>query len=132
MSHDPLQVDVLGGGPGGEADVSRQSQVAAVQWLQEVGVDAEAVPVVDFLPDLRPDAVVLNVVHGHFGEDGTLQDLLQQTGRAAVGCDATSSRLCFNKESTKKCLADAGIAVPWGVLIDTERRRWSDKFVGRR
>ena len=77
-----------------------------------------AVEVGDALPELRPGAVALNLVHGHFGEDGQLQDLLEAAGIAAVGCDAASSRLCFDKEATKKRLAEADIPVPWGVMVD--------------
>jgi D-alanine-D-alanine ligase len=113
-----MLIDVLGGGPGGEADVSRRSQAAAVAWLQEQGVDVAAVAVHDSLPAIRPGAVVVNVVHGHFGEDGQLQELLAAAGVPAVGCDVAASQLCFNKERAKKCLQEAGLPVPWGVMID--------------
>ena len=109
-----MKIDVLGGGPGQEAEVSLKSQAAAVTWLSDVGCDVQAVTVIDSLPDVRTGAVVLNVVHGHFGEDGQLQQLLADAGIPAVGCDAVASQLCFDKERTKQCLHKAGLPVPWG------------------
>jgi D-alanine-D-alanine ligase len=115
-----MRVDVLCGGPGREAEVSRRSGAAILKGLIEAGHDT----VLHDLPGtldpavLRPDAVVFNIIHGTYGEDGTLQVELERLGRTFVGSDAAASRLCMDKQATKERLAAAGIRVPWGATID--------------
>lgn len=60
--------------------------------------------------DLHVDAV-FPVLHGKFGEDGTVQGLLDLTGLPYVGCGTESSALCMDKLRTKRLLAAAGIKV---------------------
>ncbi len=56
------------------------------------------------------------VIHGPFGEDGTLQGLLELTGVAYVGCGVFGSSAGMDKEYTKRLAADAGLPqVPWAV-----------------
>ncbi|NRA39827.1 MAG: D-alanine--D-alanine ligase [Planctomycetes bacterium] len=115
-----IAVDVIMGGPGGEADVSRNSGRAIVKGLQEAGYDVHAVDIQDrvIIEDLRTDAVIFNIVHGTYGEDGTLQQELEQAGLCYVGSSSQISALCMDKEKTKKQLTAADIAVPWGVQVD--------------
>lgn len=56
-----------------------------------------------------PVDVVLPVLHGKNGEDGTVQGLLQLAGIPYVGCDATSSAACMDKVITNIMLEYAGI-----------------------
>lgn len=117
-------IDVIQGGPGREAMVSRRSGAAVAAALAAAGHD---VAVVDLtaadltVARLRPGAVVFNVVHGTYGEDGQVQAVLEAAGVAFVGSDAAVSRLCMDKQATKECLAKAGIRVPWGVVVDLAR-----------
>ena len=53
--------------------------------------------------------VVFPIVHGPFGEDGTLQGLLQVLGLPFVGPDALGSAVGMDKDFTKRILRDAGI-----------------------
>ena len=73
-------------------------------------------PEVDLLPVLAPAAtdsaeptVVLPLVHGPFGEDGTLQGLLELAGAAYVGAGVLGSALCMDKAMAKQVLARHGI-----------------------
>ncbi|MBA2480120.1 MAG: D-alanine--D-alanine ligase [Planctomycetes bacterium] len=66
---------------------------------------------------LRDGAIVFNIVHGTYGEDGRLQAALDAIGKPYVGSDAAASALCMDKDRTKKRLQDAGIRVPWGVRV---------------
>lgn len=117
------RVDVVFGGPGREAAVSRLSGAAIVDGLRAAGCDVAAVPVGDRIDPaaLRDDAVVFNIVHGTYGEDGSAQDDLAAAGRVYVGSDARASRLCMDKEGCKQVLAGAGLPVPWGRVIDPTR-----------
>ena len=118
-----MKVDVLMGGPGREAAVSRRSGAAIAASLRARGHDVLAIDLAGRLEAgaLRPGAVVFNIVHGTYGEDGTLQRELEALGRAYVGSDAAASALCMDKDATKKRLEQAGIRVPWGVKLDLAR-----------
>ncbi len=112
-------IDVLMGGPGREKAVSRKSGAAIVTALRGRGHDVHAVDLDGRLDPahLRADSVVFNIVHGTYGEDGTLQAELDALGRSYVGADAAASRLCIDKAATKRRLTEAGIRVPWGAEI---------------
>ncbi len=81
--------------------------------LPERGV-AETLPV---LADSKPAEalgavdVVLPVLHGPFGEDGTVQGLLELAGIPYVGAGVAASALCMDKDLFKAVLRDRGIPV---------------------
>jgi len=58
------------------------------------------------------------VMHGRYGEDGTLQGLLELAGIPVIGCDTLSSALCMDKEMAHKIVETAGIAVPRSIIVD--------------
>jgi D-alanine-D-alanine ligase len=61
--------------------------------------------------------VVFPVLHGAFGEDGTIQGLLEMAGIPYVGANVFASAAAMDKEFTKKLAAAAGINVgPYAVL----------------
>jgi D-alanine-D-alanine ligase len=55
--------------------------------------------------------VVLPVLHGPFGEDGTVQGLLELAGVPYVGAGVAASALCMDKDLFKAVLRDRGIPV---------------------
>jgi D-alanine-D-alanine ligase len=114
-----LMVDVVMGGPGKEAVVSRSSGQAIVAGLKRRGHDVLTVDCAGELDlgRLRRGAVVFNIIHGTYGEDGRLQSILEAAGKSFVGSDAQASALCMDKERTKTRLREAGIRVPWGVRV---------------
>jgi D-alanine-D-alanine ligase len=115
-----MKVDVIMGGPGREAAVSRRSGTAIAAALRRNGHDVAEIDLAGELDParLRPGAVAFNYVHGTYGEDGTLQRLLESLGRPYVGTDAQASALCMDKHATKQRLQAHGIRVPWGVRLD--------------
>jgi D-alanine---(R)-lactate ligase len=64
--------------------------------------------------------VVLPVLHGRFGEDGTMQGLLELSGIPYVGCDVQSSALCMDKSLAYTVARSAGIGAPnfWTFTAD--------------
>lgn len=56
--------------------------------------------------------VVFPVLHGRFGEDGTMQGLLELAGIPYVGCDVQSSALCMDKSLAYIVASNAGIPTP--------------------
>jgi D-alanine-D-alanine ligase len=55
--------------------------------------------------------VVLPILHGPFGEDGTVQGLLELAGVPYVGAGVAASALCMDKDLFKKVLRDSGVRV---------------------
>ena len=61
--------------------------------------------------------VVLPILHGPFGEDGTVQGLLELAGVPYVGSGVTASALCMDKDLFKAVLRDRGIPVAASVTL---------------
>ena len=61
--------------------------------------------------------VVLPVLHGPFGEDGTVQGLLELAGVPYVGAGVAASALCMDKDLFKAVLRDRGIPVAANVTL---------------
>jgi D-alanine-D-alanine ligase len=59
--------------------------------------------------------VVFPVLHGPFGEDGTVQGLLELAGVAYVGAGVTASALAMDKDLFKAVMRDKGIPVPQSI-----------------
>ncbi len=115
-----MKVDLIYGGPGREAAVSRTSGKAIEAAMRRLGYDLAVIDLTGELDlsRLRSGAVVFNIVHGTYGEDGTLQRLLETSGTSYVGSDAAASALCMDKWKTKDRLKAAGVRVPWAVRVD--------------
>ncbi len=81
---------------------------------------AETLPVVaDRAPAraLTQVDVVLPILHGPFGEDGTVQGLLELAGLPYVGAGVAASALCMDKDLFKAVLRDRGITVARSVTL---------------
>ena len=63
--------------------------------------------------------VVLPILHGPFGEDGTIQGLCEMLDLPYVGCDVESSAVTMNKVTTKRLLLQAGLPTPRWVTVRT-------------
>lgn len=66
---------------------------------------------------LQPDCA-LNMIHGEFGEDGSLQALLELLGLPCTGSDALASTLTMDKSLTQALLARRGIPVPAYLAVE--------------
>jgi D-alanine-D-alanine ligase len=80
---------------------------------------AELVPVSGMsVPETLGDVdVVFPVLHGPFGEDGTVQGLLELADVPYVGAGVTASSLCMDKDLMKAVLRDRGIPVTRNVVV---------------
>jgi D-alanine-D-alanine ligase len=82
-----------------------------------------AVGTLPVITESRPAAVlghvdvVLPILHGPFGEDGTIQGLLELAGVPYVGAGVMASALCMDKDACKAVLRDSGIPVARNVTI---------------
>jgi len=70
-----------------------------------------------------PADIYFPVLHGPFGEDGTIQGLLELAGVPYVGAGVTGSALGMDKTAAKSVLRDHGLpVVPWLALSEAEWR----------
>ncbi len=75
---------------------------------------------------IEPIDVVFPVLHGPFGEDGTVQGLLKLADIPFTGCDVLASGIGMDKEVSKRLLRDAGIAVADFVVCNRRQRAGTD------
>jgi D-alanine-D-alanine ligase len=112
-------VAVLMGGWSAEREVSLVSGRAAIEALRERGYRVSPIDVGRDLParlaELRPD-VVYNALHGRYGEDGTVQGLLEIVGIPYSHSGVLASSLAMNKAMAKRLFATAGLRCAEGAL----------------
>ena len=120
-----LSITVMLGGPSSEREVSLNSGVAVAAALRSLGhTVSELDPrTPDWALPEETDLVFL-ALHGTYGEDGTVQDRLEELGVPYTGCDGASSRLAFDKLLTKQELEKVGIPTPRYAVLESPLARW--------
>lgn len=87
--------------------------------LQSLGLDAVGVDVTGTTIDLPVGTgLAFNVIHGTFGEDGQLQEILENMGIPYTGAGVKSSRTAFDKNLAKAAFVAAGVPTPRAEIID--------------
>jgi D-alanine-D-alanine ligase len=107
---------------------SLPAATSGVERLEATGTAVEPLPAV--LPTAGDDTpvVVLPLLHGPHGEDGTVQGMLELARVPFVGTGTLGSALCMDKLKAKDVLATHGIPqVPWIGLRDTEAAGVADR-----
>src|SRR5215218_5155106 len=73
--------------------------------------------------------VVFPVLHGPFGEDGTVQGFLELADVAYAGAGVTASALCMDKDLFKAVMRDKGVPVVDSItVLDRHRDRVENRF----
>ncbi len=118
MSDKPHKLAVLKGGSSAERDVSLRSGAAAAEALRQAGYEVSEVIVdnADFVVPDETDLAFL-ALHGTFGEDGQIQEILAARGIPYTGANADVSRIAFDKEKTKEKLRQHNVPTPEGQLV---------------
>lgn len=113
-------VAVLMGGWSVEREVSLSSGAACARALEGVGYRVTRVEVgrdvAEVLARLKPDAV-FNALHGRYGEDGTIQGLLEILGIPYTHSGVLASSLAIRKDKAKMVVAAAGVPVAHGISV---------------
>jgi D-alanine-D-alanine ligase len=118
-----MRVAVLAGGRSSEHDVSLRSGEAVALGLEQAGHEALRVTIsregawscdgaaVELTPGdgLLGADVAFPALHGPFGEDGSVQGLLEWLELPYVGSDVLSSAICMDKLTLKRLFAQAGL-----------------------
>ena len=116
------KVAVLMGGFSSERDVSLNSGAAIVAALQSSGIDAHPFdPKAQDIVQLKALGfqTAFNTLHGTYGEDGTVQGLLEALGVPYTGCGVMASAIGMDKYRTKLVWQGLGLPVPeFAVLHD--------------
>jgi D-alanine-D-alanine ligase len=118
-----IKVAVLTGGIGSERDISLQSGKCVTKALKEAGFE---VVTADIQPDnleILEDKsinVFFPALHGIFGEDGRLQQILDDRSLLYAGSGPTASRLAFDKMASKMIFEDVGVSTPSAIEFDSE------------
>lgn len=117
------KIAVLKGGPGSERAVSLATAAGVARALRSLGAEVTEV-------DLRgPDFALPNdieiafiAIHGTFGEDGQLQQILTDRGLAYTGEGVTESQVAFDKLLSKQKFTRHGVNTPrWEVIRAGEK-----------
>lgn len=114
--------------------VGAYERIADYTWRQN---DRECIPVV--VPQSRSVKGILEltesgsrvcgvdlafpVLHGKYGEDGTLQGLFELAGIPVAGCGTLASALCMDKDRAHRLVQSAGVAVPKAVSFYPDREK---------
>lgn len=107
------QVAVLMGGPSQEREVSLKSGRAVAAGLRQAGYAVLEVEVVGRDFELPPGVeAVFIAMHGEFGEDGQVQDMLMRQKMPYTGSRPEASRIAFDKVRSKQLLIRHGIPTP--------------------
>jgi D-alanine-D-alanine ligase len=125
------KVTVLMGGISAERDVSLDSGKACAKALSEIGFDVTTLDAKDdFIEKLiknKPDKV-FNALHGRFGEDGSIQGLLEHLKIPYTHSGILSSAIAMDKLTSKKIFKEAKISSPEYQVIKTVKDFQSSKF----
>jgi D-alanine-D-alanine ligase len=141
-----VRVAVIAGGRSSEHEISVASARSVIDALDPERYDVQTIeigrdgrwelnsgsarelerPVAETLPvptrgsppeTLGAVDVVLPILHGPFGEDGTVQGLLELAGVPYVGAGVTASALCMDKDLFKSVCRDKGIPVTRSLTL---------------
>ncbi|MGE5722087.1 MAG: D-alanine--D-alanine ligase, partial [Sphingomonadales bacterium] len=120
---DKLHVVVLMGGWSSEREVSLMSGKGVADALESLGHKVTRIDmgrdVAVRLAEAKPD-VVFNALHGHPGEDGSVQGMLDLMGIPYTHSGLATSVIAIDKELTKQALVPHGIRMPAGEIVESE------------
>ena len=115
------KVGVLLGGKSGERDISLMSGKGVLDALISKGVNAHAFdPGQQAITELAAQKFdrVFIALHGRYGEDGTMQGLLEQMSLPYTGSGVLASALAIDKQATKRLWSSFNLATPRFVMLN--------------
>ena len=117
------KVGVLFGGRSAEREVSLMSGSGVLKALQSKGMDAHPFdPAQRSIAELAAEKFdrVFIALHGRYGEDGTLQGVLEQLGIPYTGSGVMASSIGMDKVMTKRIWMNHGLPTPRFTVLDAK------------
>lgn len=122
MANNFGKVGVLFGGRSAEREVSLMSGSGVLKALQSKGIDAHGFdPAQRSLSELAAEKFdrVFIALHGRYGEDGTLQGVLEQLAIPYTGSGVMASSIGMDKVMTKRIWLSHGLPTPRFAVLDS-------------
>ena len=136
-----MKVGVIYGGMSTEHDVSMMSGKNVLENLDKKKYDIIPIyidkngkwyinnkEIKNIVDKLKEMDVIFPVLHGLYGEDGTIQGMLELLKIPYVGCDIISSSMCMDKVYTKCVLQKANIKQAKYIYIKNENTYVNEEF----
>ena len=116
-------IAVLMGGPGAERDVSLATGRGVAKALRSLGANVTEVDVRDERFKMPDDTELAFIcLHGTFGEDGQVQQILEDRGIAYTGENVEGSRVAFDKILSKEKFREHNVPTPnWQVIREGQQ-----------
>ncbi|MFH1441256.1 MAG: D-alanine--D-alanine ligase [Candidatus Omnitrophota bacterium] len=119
------RIGILMGGPSTERQISLNSGQAVYESLKQSGCDVIAIDIktddieenIDFLKSCRINCAFI-ALHGYFGEDGQIQEILENLNIPYTGSGIMASRLAMDKVSSRMIFEICGLNAPKYKVID--------------
>lgn len=112
-----MKIGVIMGGISSEREISLKSGEEICKNINRLKY--EVIPIVldtkeDLVKKVKGIDMAFLALHGQFGEDGTVQGILESLGIPYTGCGVLSSAMCMDKDITKRLIRAEGIkTAPW-------------------
>ncbi len=129
------RVGVLMGGPSSEREISLKSGKAVLSALKESGIDAVGI---DIITDNKEDNIrllnsynldcVFIALHGRFGEDGSIQEILEEIDLPYTGSGVKASRLAMDKIGALNIFKAGKLYVPRSQFLERASYNENKKF----
>ena len=118
-----MKVLVLEGGHNEEHEISLATGKQVKKALSNLNIEYKSIIVSpntfeENINKFSTDYICFNALHGPYGEDGTIQKILDDKFFRYTHSDAKTSHIGFNKELTKKNIKEYSITTPDSVFVD--------------
>lgn len=123
-----MKVGVLMGGISSEREVSLKSGEGIIKNLDKNKYEVFSIIInskKEVIEKVQGLDFVFLALHGEFGEDGSIQALLESIGMNYSGCGVLTSALCMDKKQTKRILKSEGIRVAKDIKINLKNKNSS-------
>lgn len=119
------KIGVLMGGPSTERDISLKSGKAVYESLKDFGLPVSAIDIktddreenINLIKSYKIDCAFI-ALHGRFGEDGGIQEILERLGVPYTGSGKEASSLAMDKIASRKIFQLHGLKVPGYKVIE--------------
>lgn len=113
-----MKIGVIMGGVSSEREISLKSGKEVLKNLNTNNYE-EIIPIIidyksEVIEKVKGIDFAFIALHGQFGEDGTIQGVLETLGIPYSGCGVLTSAICMNKGLTKRIIKSVGVeTAPW-------------------